>query len=95
VSWEGHNSSLEEDNDDESTKEDPTAGCFLRARSSDKDDDGDDGEDSDDGADGDDGSTSDDGAGEDGSDGGSSDDDGDVSAVPPIKRRRFSCTYCW
>jgi hypothetical protein len=92
VSWEGHNSSSKEDND-ESTKEDPTAGSFLRARSSNEDNDGDDGEDSDDGADDDDGSTSDDGVGDDGSDDGSGDDDGDVGAVPPIKRCRFSDTY--
>jgi hypothetical protein len=83
VSWEGHDSSSEEEGDDESTEEDPMVGSFLCARSFDEDD----------GADGDDGSTSDDGAGDDGSDGGSGDDDGDISAVPPIKRRRFSCTY--
>jgi hypothetical protein len=93
VSWEGHDSSLEEEDDDESTEEDPTAGSFLRARSSDEDDDGDDGGDLDNGVDGDDGSTSDDSARDDGSDGGSSDDDGDVSAVPPIKHRKFSGTY--
>jgi hypothetical protein len=69
------------------TEEDPTAGSFLGARSSDEDDGGD----SDDGADGDDGSTSDDGAEDDGS----GDDDGDVGAVPPIKRHRFSGTYWW
>jgi hypothetical protein len=95
VSWEGHDSSSEEDDDDESTEEDPTAGSFLRAKSFDEDDDGDDGGDSDDGADGDDGSTSDDGAGDDGSDDGSGDDVGDISAVPPIKRRRFSGSYWW
>jgi hypothetical protein len=94
VSWEGHNSSSKED-DDESTKEDPPIGSFLRARSSDEDDDGDDSGDSDDGAVGDDGSTSDEGAGDDGSDGGSSDDDGGVGAVPPIKHHRFSGTYWW
>jgi hypothetical protein len=93
VSWEGHDSSPEEEEDDKSTKEDPTAGSFLRAKSSDEDGDGDDGGDSDDGADGDDGSTSDDGAGDDGS--GSDDDDGDIGAVPPIKHRRFSGTYWW
>jgi hypothetical protein len=75
-----------------STEEDPTAGSFLHARSSDEDDDGDDGGDSDDGANGDDGSTSDDGAED---DGGSDDDDGDISMVPPIKHRRFSGTYWW
>jgi hypothetical protein len=53
------------------TEEDPIIGSFLCARSSDKDDDEDDGGDSDDGANGDDGSTGDDGAGDDGSDGGS------------------------
>jgi hypothetical protein len=95
VSWEGHDSSLEEEDDDESTKEDPMVGSFLHARSSDEDNDGDDGGDSDDGADGDDGSTNDDGAGDDGSDGGSGDDDGVVSMVPPIKCRRFLGTYWW
>jgi hypothetical protein len=95
VSWEGHDSSSEEEDDDELTEEDPTAGSFLRARSSDEDDNGDDGGDSDDGANDDDGSTSDDGAGDDGSDGGSGDDDGDVGVVPPIKHRRFSDTYWW
>jgi hypothetical protein len=75
------------------TKEDPTAGSFLRARSSNKDDNGDDSGDSDDGADSDDGSCSDDGAGDDGSDGGSG--DGDVSASPLIKRHRFLGTYWW
>jgi hypothetical protein len=72
------------------TKEDLTVGSFLCARSSDEDDDGDDGGDSDDGADGDNGSTSDDG-----SDGGSGDDDGDIGVVPLIKRRRFLGTYWW
>jgi hypothetical protein len=91
VSWEGHDSSSEEEDDNESIEEDPTARSFLRARSSDEDNDRDDGGDSDDGADGDDGSTSDDGAG----DGSSGDDDGDVDAVPPIKHRRFSDTYWW
>jgi hypothetical protein len=33
-SWDGYKSSLEDD-DDKSTEEDPTAGSFLRARSSD------------------------------------------------------------
>jgi hypothetical protein len=95
VSWEGHDCSSEVEDDDELTEEDPTAGSFLCARSSDEDDDGDDGGDSDDGADSDDGSTSDDGAGDDGSDSDSGDDDGDVSTVPPIKHRRFSGTYWW
>jgi hypothetical protein len=65
------------------------AGSFLRARSSDEDDNGDDGGDSDDGADSDDGSSSDDGAG----DGGSG--DGDVGASPSIKHYRFLGTYWW
>jgi hypothetical protein len=95
VSWEGHDSSSEEEDDDESTKEGPTPGSFLRARSSDEHDDRVDVGDSDNGADGDDGSTSDDCARDEGSDGGSGDDDGDVGAVPPIKRRRFSGTYWW
>jgi hypothetical protein len=95
VSWEGNDSSSEEEDDDESIEEDPTAGSFLRTRSSDKDDDRDDGGDSDDGADSNDGSTSDDGAGDYDSDSGSGDDDGDVGMVPPIKRRRFSSTYWW
>jgi hypothetical protein len=43
-------------------------GSFLRARSFDEDDDGDDGGDSDDGANSDGGSSSNDGAGDDGSD---------------------------
>jgi hypothetical protein len=68
-------------------------GSFLRTRSSDKDDDRDDGGDSDDGADRDDGSSSDDGAGDDGGDGGSG--DGDVGASPLIKRCRFLGTYWW
>jgi hypothetical protein len=68
-------------------EENPIAGSFLRARSSDEDDD------RDDGADSDDGSSSDDGAREDGSDGGSR--DGDVGASPPIKHRRFLDTYWW
>jgi hypothetical protein len=89
-SWDGYDSSSE---DDESTEEDPMAGSFLHARSSDEDDDRDDGRDSDDGANSDDGSSSDDGAGDDGSDGGSSDDDVDASL--PIKRRRFLGTYWW
>jgi hypothetical protein len=95
VSWEGHDSSLEEEDDDKSTEEDPTVASFLRARSFDEDDDGDDRGDSDDGVDGDDGSTSDNGAGDDGSDGDSGDDDGDIGMVPTIKRHRFSGTYWW
>jgi hypothetical protein len=92
-SWDGYDCSSEEEKDDKSTEEDPTTGSFLCARSSDEDDDGDDGGDSDDGADSDDGSSSDDGAGEDGSDGGS--DDGDVDANLPIKHHRFIGTYWW
>jgi hypothetical protein len=92
-SWDVYDSSSKEEEDDESTKEDPMIGSFLRARSCDEDDDGDDGGDSDDGADSDDSSSSDDGAGDDGSDGGSS--DGEVSASPPIKHRRFLGTYWW
>jgi hypothetical protein len=92
MSWEGHDSSSKEEDDNESTEEDPTTGSFLQARSSDKDNDGDDGGDSDDGTDGDDGSTSDDGARDDVSDG---NDDGDVGTVPPIKCHRFSGTYWW
>jgi hypothetical protein len=80
VSWEGHDSSSEEEDGDESTEEDPTAGSFLRAGSSNEDD-------------GDDGFTSDDGVEDDGSDGGSGDDDGDVGS--PIKHRKFSGTYWW
>jgi hypothetical protein len=91
VSWEGHDSSSKEEDGDESTEEDPTAGSFLRTGSSDEDDGGD----PDDGVDDDDGFTSDDGAGDDGSDTGSGDDDGDVSAVPLIKLRKFSSTYWW
>jgi hypothetical protein len=68
-------------------------GSFLRARSSDEDDDGDDGGDSDDGADSDDDSSSDDDAGDDGSDRGNG--DGEVGASPPIKCRRFLGTYWW
>jgi hypothetical protein len=64
VSCEGHDSSSKEGDNDESIEEDPMAGSFLRFRSSDEDDDRDDGGDSDDGANSDDGSTSDDGAGE-------------------------------
>jgi hypothetical protein len=99
VSWEGHDSSSKEEDEDKSTEEDPMVGSFLHARSSDKDDDGDDGGDSDDGdsdngADGDDGSTSDDGARDDVSSG-SDGDDGDVGTVPPIKHRIFSGTYWW
>jgi hypothetical protein len=95
VSWEGHDSSSEEEEDDESTEEDPTTGSFLRARSSDEDDDGDDSEDPDDGVNDDDGSTSDDSVRDDGSDDSSGDGDGDVGAIPPIKRRKFSGTYWW
>jgi hypothetical protein len=90
-SWDGYDPSSEEKEDDESTEEDPTAGSFLRARSSDEENDGDDDGDSDDGADSDDGSSSDDGTGDDGSDRGSG--DGDVGTSPPIKRRRFLDTY--
>jgi hypothetical protein len=89
VSWEGHDSSSEEEEDDQSIEEDPTVGSFLHAGSSDEDNDGADG------ADLNDGSTSDDGAGDDGSDGGGGDDDGDIGAVPLIKRCRFSGTYWW
>jgi hypothetical protein len=92
-SWDGYDSPSEEEEDDESTEEVPMAGSFLRARSSDEDDDGDDGGDPDNRANSDDGSSSDDGAGDDGSDGGSG--NGDVSASPPIKRRRFLGTYWW
>jgi hypothetical protein len=92
VSWEGHDSSSKEEDDDESTEEDSTVGSFLHAKSSDEDDDGDDGGGPNDGVDGDDGSTSDDSAGD---DGGNGDDDGDVGAIPPIKRRKFSGTYLW
>jgi hypothetical protein len=95
VSWEGHDSSSKEEDGDESTEEDPMAGSFLRVRSFDEDDDEDDGGDPDDEVDSDDGFTSDDGARDDGSDGGSGDEDGDVGAVPPIKRRKFSGTYWW
>jgi hypothetical protein len=68
-------------------------GSFLRARSSNKDDNRDDDGDSDDRADSDDVSSSDEGAGDDGNDGGSG--NGDVGASPPIKRRRFLGTYWW
>jgi hypothetical protein len=95
MSWVGHDSSSEDEDDDESTKEDPMEGRFLHARSFDEDDNGDDGGDCNYGADGDDGSTNDDGAGDDGSNGGSGDDNGNVSAVPPIKCRRFSGSYWW
>jgi hypothetical protein len=95
VSWEGHDSSTEEEDDDESTEEDSTVGSFLRAGSSNEDNDEGDGGDPDDGVDGDVGFTSDDGARDDGSDGGNGDDDGDVGVVPPIKRRKFSGTYWW
>jgi hypothetical protein len=91
VSWEGHDSSLEEEDGDELTEEDLMAGSFLRVRSSNEDDGGD----PNDGVNGDDGFTSDDGAGDDGSDGGSGDDDGDVGAVPLIKCPKFSGTYWW
>jgi hypothetical protein len=92
-SWDGYDSSSKEEEDDELTEEGMTAGSFLRARSSDEDDDGDDGGDSDDRADSDDGSSSDDSARDDGNDGGSG--DGDVIANPPIKRHRFLGTYWW
>jgi hypothetical protein len=92
VSWERHDPSSDEEDDEKLIEEVPTAGSFLRTRLSDEYDDG---RDSDDGADEDDDSTSYDGAGDDGSDGGSGDDDGDVSAVPLIKHRRFSGTYWW
>jgi hypothetical protein len=92
-SWDGYDSSSEEEEHDESIEEDPTAGSFLRARSFNKDDDGDDGGDSNDRADSDDGSSSDDDAGDDGNDRGSG--DGDVGASPLIKRRRFLGTYWW
>jgi hypothetical protein len=67
--WDGYDPSSEEEEDDESIDEDLTAGSFLRARSSDEDDDRDDGGDSDDETDSDDDSYSDDGAGDDVSDG--------------------------
>jgi hypothetical protein len=86
-SSDGYDPSSKEEEDDKSIEEDPMVGSFLRARSSDEDDDGDDGGDSDDGADSDDGSSSDDDAGDDGS------GDGDVGASPPIKRRRSLGTY--
>jgi hypothetical protein len=92
-SWDGYDSSSEEEEDDVSTEEDPTTGSFLRARSSDEDDDGDDGGDFDDGANSDDGSSSDDSTGDDGSDGGSG--DGDIGASPLIMCRRFLGTYWW
>jgi hypothetical protein len=92
-SWDGYDPSSEEEEDNESTEEDPTVGSFLRTRSSNEDNDGDDGEDSDDGADSDDGSSSDDGARDDDSDGGSG--DSDVGTSPPIKRHRFLGTYWW
>jgi hypothetical protein len=87
--WDGYDSSSEEEEDNESTEEDPTVGSFLHARSSDEDDDGDDGGDSDDGADSDDVSSSDDDTGDDGS------SNGDVGASPLIKRHRFLGTYWW
>jgi hypothetical protein len=89
VSREGHNSSSEKEDGDESTEEDPMARSFLHVGSSDEDD----GRDPDDGVDGDGGFTSDDGVGDDSYDGGSGDDDGDVGAVPLIKHRKFSGTY--
>jgi hypothetical protein len=58
------------------------AGSFLRAKSSDEDDNGDDDGDPDNVVDGDDGSTSDDSVGDNGSNGSSGDDDGDVGVVP-------------
>jgi hypothetical protein len=67
--WDGYDPSSEEEEDDESIDEDLTAGSFLRARSSDEDDDRDNGGDSDDETDSDDDSYSDDGAGDDVSDG--------------------------
>jgi hypothetical protein len=82
---------MEEEDGNNSTEEDPTVGSFLRAGSSNEDDSGD----LDDGVDGDDGFTSDDGAKDDSSNGGSGDDDGDVDAVPLIKRHKFSGTYWW
>jgi hypothetical protein len=82
---------LEEEEDNESTKEEPMTGSFLRVRSSNEDDDENDSGDSDDGADSDDDSSNDDSAGDDGSHGGSG--DGDVSAIAPIKGRRFLGTY--
>jgi hypothetical protein len=57
MSWEGHDSSSEEEDDNELTGEDPMVGSFLRARSSNADSDEDDGGDSDDGADANDSST--------------------------------------
>jgi hypothetical protein len=78
VSWEGHDSSSEEEDGDELTEEDPRTGSFLRAGSSDEDDGGD----PNDGVDGNDGFTSDDGVGDDDSDGGSGDEDGYVGTVP-------------
>jgi hypothetical protein len=92
-SWDGYAPSSEEEEDDESIEEDPTTGSFLRARSSDEDNDGDDGGDSNDGADSDDGFSSDDDARDDGSERGSG--DGDVGASPPIKHHRFLGTYWW
>jgi hypothetical protein len=92
-SWDGYAPSSEEEEDDESIEEDPTTGSFLRARSSDEDNDGDDGGDSDDGADSDDGFSSDDDARDDGSERGSG--DGDVGASPLIKHHRFLGTYWW
>jgi hypothetical protein len=88
-SWDGYDCSSEDD-DDELTEKDPMVRSFLRARSSDEDDNG---GDSDDGADSDDGSSRDDSTGDNGSDGGSGDDDDGTS--PPIKRRRFLGTYWW
>jgi hypothetical protein len=67
------------------------AGSFLCTWSSNEDDGGD----PDDGVDGDDGFTSDDGARDNDSDNDNGDDDGDVGAVPLIKRHKFSGTYWW
>jgi hypothetical protein len=82
VSWEGYDSSSEEEDGDESTEEDPMIGSFLRVGSSDEDDDEDDGGDPDDGVNGNDGFASDDGTGDNGSVGGRLVDDGDVGVVP-------------
>jgi hypothetical protein len=95
VTWEGHDSSSEEEDGDESAEEDPMAGSFLCVGSSNEDNDEDDDGDLDDGVDGDNGFTSDDGVGDDCSDGDSGDDDGDVGVVPLIKRPKFSGTYWW
>jgi hypothetical protein len=92
-SWDGYDSSSGEEEDDEPTEEDPTAGSFLRVRSSNEDDDRDNDGDSDGGANSDDGTSSDNGVGDDSSDGGSG--DGDVGVSPPIKCRRSLGTYWW